>query len=79
MLESSVVSGDTSTPTHPWLEPLVRLHLFVLHTSLWESIGLGAGAKDEGGGVITLCVLTVCENTAGTAKLDGVYTVPAAQ
>ena len=26
--------SDTVTPTHPWLEPLVSLHLVVLHVSL---------------------------------------------
>ena len=26
--------SDTVTPTNPWLEPLVSLHLVVLHTSL---------------------------------------------
>ena len=52
---------------------------------------IGAGAIDEGGGVlhidtscrltsdVSVCLHCVCENTAGTVKLDGVYTVPAAR
>jgi len=27
---------------------------------------------------VSVCLHCVCENTAGTVKLDGVYTVPAA-
>ena len=85
--------SDTVTLTHPHTSMTGAFGQFAFSCASYFIVivhRIGAGAIDEGGEVevdtgcrltsdVSVCLHCVCENTAGTVKLDGVYTVPAAR